>query len=215
MWSPECLSTRSLTAEADLTSAHQPSASSSARTISPHDGQHPPGPSLRQKTLQSGQRRSSTNRSSQAGHSYTTYAVVTPIAPPLGVGAGPHHPGPSRESGVALLHHISFSNGTVIARVNPTTGKLEDIIPLTNASGTILEGTGGLVWVLFQAASSSSAVYSPSPSKPGGVGRIDPRTDTFVGEVLRIGAVGDYDPFLASGKRAWVGVNSKVIALES
>jgi len=25
---------------------------------------------------------------------------------PSGVGAGPHHPGPSRESGVALLHHI-------------------------------------------------------------------------------------------------------------
>ena len=45
------------------------SPSSSAATISPQPGQHPPVPTLRQNTLHSGQRRSSTKRSSQLGHS--------------------------------------------------------------------------------------------------------------------------------------------------
>ncbi len=140
----------------------------------------------------------------------SSIVLQTPSSPtlPLYNSGGPA--GITTEAGALW---VSFSNGTEIARVNPRTGSLEDIFAVTRASGTILEGVGGLVWVLFRTGSSSSVVYDPDSSMPGGVGRIDPRTDTFIGAVLRIGDSGGYDSLVASGTRAWVGDNSKVIAL--
>ena len=78
--SSECCRTRSPTARGGPAHASVPSSSMS--TISSQLGHRPPGPSRRQNTLHSGQRRSS-KRSSQLGHSYTTLAIpTTTMGPP-------------------------------------------------------------------------------------------------------------------------------------
>ena len=63
--------------------------------------------------------------------------------------------------------------------------------------------------MLYQTGSSSGVVYDPSSSKPGGIGRIDPRSDTFIGKVLRIGDSGGYGSLVVNGKLAWVGDSSE------
>jgi hypothetical protein len=61
--------------------------------------------------LHSGQRRSSTNRSSHPGHSYTTHAVVALMRSPFGAGARPASAGPvTRERRCAPSSH-QYSGG--------------------------------------------------------------------------------------------------------
>jgi len=55
--------------------ARSPGMRSATATGSSQQGQGPPGPSERQKRLQSEQRRSPSRRPSQAGHSYTVSAI--------------------------------------------------------------------------------------------------------------------------------------------
>jgi DNA-binding beta-propeller fold protein YncE len=68
-----------------------------------------------------------------------------------------------------------------------------------------LTGSTGEVWVLFQTGARAPKAYLPDPSQPGRVGRIDPRTNAFVGKDLKIGDSGGYDAFAASPTKAWVG----------
>lgn len=113
--SPECrLDARS---PATAGGPHQPSPSSSPATISPQAGQQLPGRSRRQNRLQSGQRRSSTNRSSQPGHSYTTDAVVVPITSPPPGSAPARRSRRARHAGAALRSFIP--SGGHAARARP------------------------------------------------------------------------------------------------
>jgi hypothetical protein len=110
---------------------------------------------------------------------------------------------------------LGFLNATEIARVNPATGALEQQLFVTKTIGTLLQGTPGEVWVLFQTGSSSPNIYLPDRSQPGRVGRISPQANAFVGADFKIGDSGGYDSLAISPAMAWVGdlLNSTVTAI--
>jgi hypothetical protein len=108
--------------------------------------------------------------------------------------SGPTGPDEITVPGTASAEHLTYGAGSIwttgsdqVIRIDPSTARVVDRIPLARAGGVSF--CRDTLWVMVLPRTPSQTVFEPARGHPGSVVRIDPRTDRLFGKSLKVPGV--------------------------